>query len=74
MPDFGLAEALSKALSAAKNVPVMRPAEQALTARGAEAAAAPAAAASGAAAIDWDDPEFKKFFTDVLTVRTPPSA
>lgn len=33
-----------------------------------------AGAAAGAAAIDWDDPDFKKFFSDILTARTPPSA
>jgi len=45
MPDFGLAEALSKALSAAKEVPVMRPAEQELAAKAAKAAGTPPAAA-----------------------------
>jgi hypothetical protein len=50
VPDFGLTEALSKALAAAKEVPVMRPAEQALAARAAKAAPAEAAPAVPAAA------------------------
>lgn len=45
MPDFGLTEALSKALAASKSVPVMRPAEQELAAQAAKAAPAAAAPA-----------------------------
>jgi hypothetical protein len=47
VPDFGLTEALQKALAASKSVPVMRPAEQALASSAAKAApeAAPASVA-----------------------------
>lgn len=52
MPDFGLTEALSKALAAAKAVPMMRPGEQALAARAGATAPSAAAPAVPAAAAD----------------------
>lgn len=54
MPDFGLTEALSKALEASKGVAVMRPAEQKLAAQAARAApgeSAPAVPAAGAPSV-----------------------
>ena len=59
MPDFGLSEALEAAMKAAKETPVMRPAEQKLAAQAAKAApqaAAPVTPAVSAAAPPAEAP------------------